>query len=108
MLAASWPESVREPEEVRFVDGVEHLDDGALDDLVLQRGNSERPLPPVRLRDVRPPNRLRPIRSPLQPAGEILEVDLQLLPVVPPRLTIDTCRRVPLQAEVRGAQPVDM
>ena len=49
MLAAPRPESVREAEEVRFVDGVQHLDRRALDDLVFQRGNPERPLPPVAL-----------------------------------------------------------
>ena len=38
MLAAPRPEPVREAEEVRLVDGVEHLDSGALDDFVLQRG----------------------------------------------------------------------
>ena len=46
MRAASGPEPIREAEEARLVDGVEHLDDGALDDLVLQRGNPERPQPP--------------------------------------------------------------
>jgi len=55
MRAAPRPETVGEAQEVHLVDGVEHLDDGALEDLVLQRGNAKRPLPPVRLRDVRPP-----------------------------------------------------
>ena len=55
MRAALRPEAVREAEKVRLVDGVEHLDDGPLDDFVFQRGDAERPLPPVRLRDVRPP-----------------------------------------------------
>jgi len=106
--AALWPEPIREPEKVRFVDGVEHLDDGALDNLVLQRGNSERPLPPVRLRDVRPTNRLRPVRSPLQPQGQVPEVGLQVLPVVLPGLAVDACRRVPLQGQVRRAQSTDV
>jgi hypothetical protein len=44
------PEPVGEAPEVHLVDGAQHLDDGPLDDLVLQRGNAERPLPPVRLR----------------------------------------------------------
>jgi len=46
------PEPVGETAEVHLVDGVQHLDDGPLDDFVLQRGDAERPLPPVRLRDV--------------------------------------------------------
>ncbi len=59
---APRPESVREPEKVDLVDGVQDRDDGALDQLVFQRRNAERPQPPVRLRDVRPPDRLRPVR----------------------------------------------
>src|ERR1019366_877216 len=51
-----------EERKIHLVDGVEHLDDGPLDDLILQRGNSERPLPPVRLRDVHPPRGPRPVR----------------------------------------------
>ena len=37
MRAAPRPEPVGEAEKVLLVDGVQHLDDGALDDLVLQR-----------------------------------------------------------------------
>src|SRR5262249_20521785 len=36
MLAPPWSEPVRETEQVHLVDGVEHLDDGSLDDFVLQ------------------------------------------------------------------------
>ena len=86
MLASPRPEPVREAEEVRFVDGVQHLDRRTLDDLVFQRRDSERSLPPVGLGDVHPTHRLRPVRSPLQPFGEVLEVFLQCLAVVPPRL----------------------
>ena len=94
MRAALRSEAVREAEEVGVVDGVEHLDDGALDDLVFQRGNAERPQPPVRLRDVRPPHRLRAVRSSLQPSGEVQEIGLEILSVVPPRLSINARRRV--------------
>ena len=45
MRAAPRPEPVGEAQEVRLVDGVEHLDDGPLDDLVLQRGDGEFILP---------------------------------------------------------------
>ena len=68
MRAAPRPEPVREPDEVRLVDRVQHLDHRPLDDLVLQRGDPERPLPPVRLRDVRPPRRLRPVAPAMQPS----------------------------------------
>jgi len=48
MLAGSWPESIREPEEVLLVDRVQHRDGRPLDDLAFQGGNRERPLPTVR------------------------------------------------------------
>ena len=40
MRASPRPEPVGEAQEVRLVDGVEHLDDGPLDDLVFQRGDA--------------------------------------------------------------------
>ncbi len=49
VLAAPRPEPIREPEEVCLVDRVQHLDNGPLDNLVLQRRDAERPHPPVRL-----------------------------------------------------------
>ena len=94
MLAAPRPEPVREPEKVRLVDGVQHLDRRALDDLVFQRGNAERSLPPVRLRDVHPTHRLRSVRSSLQPLGQVLEIALQLLAVLSPRLAIHARRGI--------------
>jgi len=50
MRLAPWPEPVGEAQEVHLINGVQHLGDGTLDDLVFQRGYAERPLPPVRLR----------------------------------------------------------
>ena len=102
--AALRPESVGEAEEVRGVDRVQDRDDGALDELIFQRGNAERPLPPVRLRDERPTNRLRPVRSPLEPSGHVLEVGLQGLPVVPPGLAIDAGGRSGIASLVRRSQ----
>jgi hypothetical protein len=52
MLAASGSEAVREPEEVFLVDRVQHLDQRALDDLVLQRRDAERAFSTIRLGDV--------------------------------------------------------
>ena len=40
MWSAPGTEPVREPEEVFLVDGVEHRDSGALDDLVFQGGHT--------------------------------------------------------------------
>ena len=111
MRAAPWPEPVREAEKVRFVDGVQHLDRGTLGDLIFQRRDTERPLPPVGLGDVHPPHRLGSVRSSLQPLGQIPEVFFQALPVVPPCLPVHARCSFPLQAEVGPAerfQVVDM
>src|SRR5438034_3166972 len=104
MLAAPWSEPVRKPEKVRFVDSVQHLDRRALDDFVFQRRDSERSLPPVGLGYVHPTHRLRSIRSSLQPAGKVLEIPLQVVPVVPPRLPVHARRGFLLQSEVGHAQ----
>src|SRR5256885_2542871 len=104
MLAAPWSEPVRKPEKVRFVDSVQHLDRRALDDFVFQRRDSERSLPPVGLGYVHPTHRLRSIRSSLQPVGKVLEIPLQFLPVVPPRLPVHARRGFLLQSEVGHAQ----
>src|SRR6266571_2591695 len=100
VLAAAWPKPVREAEKVGFVDGIQHLDRRALDQLVFQRRYSERPLPPVGFGDVHPTDRLRPVRPSFQPIGEVLKVRFQFLPVVPPRLAVYARSGFPLEAEV--------
>jgi hypothetical protein len=50
VLATPRPESIGETQEVHLVDGVQNLDDGALDDLALQRGDTE-----IRRRQLCPP-----------------------------------------------------
>jgi len=52
--SASGSEPVGEPEEVLLVDDVEDHDERALDNLVFQRGDRQRPLPAIRLRYIRP------------------------------------------------------
>src|SRR5216683_1462233 len=86
------------------VDGVQHLDHGALKQLIFQRRHPERPLPPVSLGDVHPPHRLGPVRSSLDSIGEVAEGLLPLLAVVPPRLPVHARSRPSLEAEVSGAQ----
>ena len=48
----SWSETPEGAEEVLLVHGVQHLDHGPLEDLVLQGGDTERALAPVGLQDV--------------------------------------------------------
>src|ERR1035437_6537435 len=66
--AAPWPEPVGETPEVLLIDGIQHIHHGPLDDLVLQRGDAERPQPPVRLGDVRPACSATPGSVPAAPA----------------------------------------
>ena len=61
-----------------------HHDDGALDDLVLQRGDRQRSLPPVRLRYVRPARRKRPIAASMDPIVQSREPWLEFRLVVRP------------------------
>src|SRR6202035_5632212 len=85
MWSAPGTEPVREPEEVFLVDGIPHHDGSALDDLVFQGGDRQRPLPSVRLRYVRPAGRLGPVCSPVDPSVQIFEPWLKLCLVVLPR-----------------------
>src|SRR5208282_4998139 len=107
VLVSSWPEPIREAEEVGFVNCVEHFHRRSLNKLVFERRDAERSLPPIRLRNVHPTHRLGPVRSALQSMGEVLEILLKDHAVVPPRLTVYTGCRVPLQLEVRKPQSVD-
>src|SRR2546427_5113670 len=108
MLASPWSEPIRKTKKIRFIDSVQHLDRRALDDFVFQRSHSERSLPPVGLRDKHSTHRLRSIRPSLQPFGKILEIPLQLLTVVPPRLSVHARRSFFLQREVSHAQCVEV
>ena len=73
VLSPSRAEPIGEAEEVRFVDGIEHLHHRALDNppiksgasLIFQRGDAERALPSVRFQDVGTKARLCPIGTPV-------------------------------------------
>src|SRR6266478_839013 len=104
MLASPWSEPVRKSKKVGFVDSVQHLDRRSLDDLVFQRRDSERSLPPVGLRDIHSTHRLRSVRSSLQPFGKVLEIPLPFFSVMPPRLPVHARRSFLLQSEVGHAQ----
>jgi hypothetical protein len=107
MRRALRSEPIREANEVHLVDGVQHLDHRPLDDLVLQRGDPERPLPPVDLRYVRPPRRLRSIRAPVDTGVKIPKVLLQIPPVVPPRHPVHPRRSVRADRPIRRPQAID-
>ena len=50
--AAPRSKPVRKPQEVFFVDCIEHFHQRTLDDLVFQRSKAERALPPIRFGDL--------------------------------------------------------
>src|SRR5260370_599384 len=104
MLASPRTVSIREIGKVLFVDGIHNLHRGPLDNLVLQRRHAERSHPPVALGYESPAHRLGSIRSSLQSMGKILEVRLEVLSVVLPRLPIHAGRRFLLQSEVSELQ----
>ena len=107
MRRAPRPEPVGETKEVALIDRVQHLDQRPLEDLVLQRGDPERPLPPVRLGDEHPARRLRPVRAPLDPGVQIPKVRFEIPPVVRPRHPVDARRRPRADRPVRQLQPLD-
>jgi hypothetical protein len=108
MWAASGPEPVGEPEEVRLIHGVQHLDHRPLQDLVLQRRDPERPQPPVRLRYVRPPRRSCPVCAPVDTGMKIAKVRFEVLAVVLPRHAIDPRRGLGLERPVGSPQAFDV
>jgi len=67
MLAASRPEPVAEPQEVFLPDGVQHFHQRTLDNFIFQRGDAQRSLAPIRLRDINPSRWLRPIGTHRRP-----------------------------------------
>jgi PIN domain nuclease of toxin-antitoxin system len=91
---------------VLFVDRLQHLDDRALDEFVLQRRHPEGPLATVRLRDHHPSHGTGPEGAPCDACRQILEVGLQVLAVRSPRHAVDAGRGAPPEGEVRRPQAV--
>ena len=102
----SRPKPIREPEKFLLIDRVQHPGDGALDDLVLQSGNRQRPLPAICLRYVRPARRLRAVRAAMDAVVQICEPGLELRLVRAPRHPIHAGGGVSLQRVERLPQAV--
>ena len=79
---ASGPEAIRAVQKVLLVDGLQHLAHGVLDHLVLERRDANRPCLPLGLGDVDTSDRLMAVPLGLQPRVQVLEVGLQVLPVL--------------------------
>src|SRR5260370_38345870 len=82
-------ENPRKPPDWGSGGRVQHHDDRALDNLVFERGDRQRPLLPVRLRYVRPAGRLRSVRSSVDPTVQAFEPKLAVCLIVLPGHPID-------------------
>src|SRR2546425_6808759 len=101
MRAPPWPKAIRKIEKVHLVDLVQYCHRGPLDDLVFQRRHPDRALATIRLRYINPLNWARSICTPGQPSGEVLEISLQVLPILPPGYSVHSRGGLPLKAVIR-------
>jgi hypothetical protein len=76
----------------------------ALDNLVLQRGNAEGPLPSIRFRDEHSSSGLGPVRSPVQSFVKALEITLHIPLVLFPRHAVDPGCRFTLDSAERRVE----
>src|SRR5213083_1639907 len=96
--------AVRESKKVRLVDCIHHLHRRSLDNLIFQRCDSERPLPPVSFGDVHSSHRSCSVCPPPQPPREFLKIALKLLSILSPRFPIYSRCCVTLQSIIGFAQ----
>src|SRR5579864_2347930 len=99
MRVASGPKPVRKASKVHLVNLVENGHHSLLNNLVLQRRNAQRTLPPVGLRYVDSPRGLCLIRSTVNPTVQIREPILQSGLILLPSNAIDSRRSLSLQCE---------
>jgi hypothetical protein len=104
VLAAFGPEPVRESKKVFLVDRVQHRDSRSLDNLVFEGGDREWALSAVRFRYVPSLARQCPVRSPLDPSVQILEIALEVFLVVLPCQPVYAGRRVPSKFRERDLE----
>jgi hypothetical protein len=107
VLAACRAEPIRESEEVFLVDRIEHRDDRTLDDLVLQRRDSQRALPAVRLRYEPAPNGQCPVRAAMDSFIQRLKLCLQIRLVVLPCHAVHPGSGMTLERQKRIPERID-
>src|SRR6516225_8543807 len=100
LLSTPGSESVAKSLEVLFPYLVEYCGHRLLDDLVLQRGDTQWPFPTIALIDPGPSRRLCSVSLPMNPAVEVLDSFLHTLFILYPRHPIHSWRRLLLQAVV--------
>ncbi len=102
MRVAPRTEATGEAEEILFVDCIHHLRDCPLDNLVLQRSDTQWPLLAIWLWDVCSASWFYPVSSLSQLTMQLLEVSLKLLAILPLCHTVRPRRRVLLRSKVRA------
>jgi len=108
VLATLRSETIGETKKICFIDCVQYLGRRTLDNFILQRRHSERPLPPPGFWYERPTYRFCSVRSAFQSLGKTLEFHLQCPAVLLPRLAIDPRGRIPFEAVIRLPQSIDL
>src|ERR1700685_2098450 len=97
MRAAPRPETIRKAFEVHLINFIEDGHHGLLNNLVLQRRDTQRTLPPVSLRYIDSPRSSRPVRSTMYPVVQIGEPTFQSGFIPFPRDTVHPGCSLPLQ-----------
>src|SRR5437868_550135 len=97
MLAATGTKSVGESPKIFLIDSIEDRNHGLLNNLVLQRRNSQRPFPSVVLRYPDSLHGQRPERSAVNPAVQIDESFFQPGLVLLPCHSVHSRRGLPLE-----------
>jgi len=98
--AASGTEPIREASKVHLIYLIENGDHSLLNDLVLQRCDAQRALPPVGFRYVDSPRGLCPVPSPVYPAVKICQAILQAVLILAPFQAVYSRRSIPLQGVI--------
>src|SRR5262249_13369525 len=93
--------TVRAIQEVLLVDGLQHVAQRTLYDLVLDRRYADRSSPAVVLRDVNPANWLVTVLPRLHPYSQCLQVHREPFAVLTDRHGIDAHGRVAAQVPIR-------
>src|SRR4029453_12308249 len=91
---ASTPKAKRALREVLLIDSFQHFGQRALDDLILDTSDSDRPPRAWSFGDVHPSDRLMAVPTRLQLLLQGLEVAPQALLVLLPRDAVHTYRRI--------------
>ncbi len=105
--SAPRPESVAEAQKVLFPDLVENLPYRVLDDLVFQRRDPQRSLPPVGFRYPDSSRRLRSIGPAMEAPVQVAQPPLQAFSILFPRHAVHSGRCLSFQAVVALPEQFD-